>query len=148
MKQNESQHRAQVLIQPTVSGFREMNIKNISKYQKAQGLWTCKIASNLVTFHCHRGGLNNLFYILYLITIYFLYRRGNPLHLCPDRYHKLQKLWLRHSIPEEIAHSLELNANLLSIDWQHLWLFPQSWDCCYIACDDLLGIPLFTVYTA
>jgi len=47
-------------------------------------------------------------------------RRGNPLHLCPDRYHKLQKLWLRHCIPEEIAHSLELNANLLSIDWQHL----------------------------
>jgi E3 ubiquitin-protein ligase UBR2 len=47
-------------------------------------------------------------------------RRGNPLHLCPDRYRKLQKLWLNHSIPEEIAHCLESNTNLLSIDWQHL----------------------------
>lgn len=47
-------------------------------------------------------------------------RRGNPLHLCSERYKKLQRLWLSHGIPEEIAHALESNANILSTDWQHL----------------------------
>ncbi|XP_048585826.1 E3 ubiquitin-protein ligase UBR2 isoform X2 [Nematostella vectensis] len=44
-------------------------------------------------------------------------RRGNPLYLCPDRYNKLQKLWLTHGIAEEVARCLESNRNLLSIDW-------------------------------
>ncbi|KAI0239314.1 E3 ubiquitin-protein ligase UBR2 [Lamellibrachia satsuma] len=47
-------------------------------------------------------------------------RRGNPLHLCMERYRKLQKLWLTHSIPEEIVHLLEANSNLMAIEWQHL----------------------------
>ncbi|XP_078001009.1 E3 ubiquitin-protein ligase UBR2-like [Glandiceps talaboti] len=47
-------------------------------------------------------------------------RRGNPLHLCQDRYRKLQKLWLLHGVPEEIAHQLESNTSLLTIDWQNL----------------------------
>ncbi|XP_052273758.1 E3 ubiquitin-protein ligase UBR2-like isoform X2 [Dreissena polymorpha] len=47
-------------------------------------------------------------------------RRGNPLHLCKDSYAYLQKLWMSHAIPETIAHSLESNATLLTIDWQHL----------------------------
>lgn len=46
-----------------------------------------------------------------------LFRRGNPLYLCPERYNKLQKLWLNHGIAEEVAHSLESNRNLLTIDW-------------------------------
>jgi len=47
-------------------------------------------------------------------------RRGNPLHLCMERYRKLQKLWLNHSVPEEIVHLLEANSNLMAIEWQHL----------------------------
>lgn len=47
-------------------------------------------------------------------------RRGNPLYLCPSRYQKLEKLWLTHSVAEEVAHCLESNRNLLSIDWTNL----------------------------
>lgn len=47
-------------------------------------------------------------------------RRGNPLHLNVERYRRLQTIWLQHSVPQEIAHSLESNSSLLSIDWQHL----------------------------
>lgn len=47
-------------------------------------------------------------------------RRGNPLYLSVDRYQKLEKLWLTHSVAEEVAHSLESNRNLLSIDWTNL----------------------------
>ncbi|KAL4237392.1 hypothetical protein ACF0H5_002110 [Mactra antiquata] len=47
-------------------------------------------------------------------------RRGNPLHLCEESYAHLQKLWMSHAIPETIAHNLESNSTLLTIDWQHL----------------------------
>ncbi|XP_030626324.1 E3 ubiquitin-protein ligase UBR2 isoform X2 [Chanos chanos] len=47
-------------------------------------------------------------------------RRGNPLHLCRERYRKIQKLWRQHSITEEIGHAQEANQTLVSIDWQHL----------------------------
>ncbi|XP_067901224.1 E3 ubiquitin-protein ligase UBR2 isoform X1 [Heterodontus francisci] len=47
-------------------------------------------------------------------------RRGNPLHLCKERYRKLQKLWQQHSITEEIGHAQEANQTLVGIDWQHL----------------------------
>ncbi|KAL5008356.1 hypothetical protein ScPMuIL_013937 [Solemya velum] len=47
-------------------------------------------------------------------------RRGNPLHLCEENYKKLHRLWLSHSIPETIAHNLETNSNLLSLEWQQL----------------------------
>ena len=49
-----------------------------------------------------------------------LSRRGNPLHLCKDSYRHLEKLWMSHSIPETIAHQLESNTTLQTIDWQHL----------------------------
>uniref|UniRef100_A0A8C1GRV9 E3 ubiquitin-protein ligase n=1 Tax=Cyprinus carpio TaxID=7962 RepID=A0A8C1GRV9_CYPCA len=47
-------------------------------------------------------------------------RRGNPLHLCQERYRKVQKLWRQHSITEEIGHAQEANQTLVGIDWQHL----------------------------
>uniref|UniRef100_A0A8C2H8R9 E3 ubiquitin-protein ligase n=1 Tax=Cyprinus carpio TaxID=7962 RepID=A0A8C2H8R9_CYPCA len=47
-------------------------------------------------------------------------RRGNPLHLCQERYRKVQKLWRKHSITEEIGHAQEANQTLVGIDWQHL----------------------------
>ena len=34
-------------------------------------------------------------------------RRGNPLRLCPDKYRKIYKWWLNHSIPNTISHTLE-----------------------------------------
>uniref|UniRef100_A0A663LTV5 E3 ubiquitin-protein ligase n=1 Tax=Athene cunicularia TaxID=194338 RepID=A0A663LTV5_ATHCN len=47
-------------------------------------------------------------------------RRGNPLHLCKERFKKIQKLWQQHSITEEIGHAQEANQTLVGIDWQHL----------------------------
>ncbi|XP_029387504.1 E3 ubiquitin-protein ligase UBR2 isoform X1 [Mus pahari] len=47
-------------------------------------------------------------------------RRGNPLHLCHERFRKIQKLWQQHSITEEIGHAQEANQTLVGIDWQHL----------------------------
>ncbi|KAK2505994.1 hypothetical protein MC885_004864 [Smutsia gigantea] len=47
-------------------------------------------------------------------------RRGNPLHLCTERFRKIQKLWHQHSITEEIGHAQEANQTLVGIDWQHL----------------------------
>lgn len=49
-----------------------------------------------------------------------LSRRGNPLHLCRQRYRKIQKLWRQHSVTEEIGHAQEANQTLVGIDWQHL----------------------------
>lgn len=51
---------------------------------------------------------------------YLLFRRGNPLHLCKERFKKIQKLWQQHSITEEIGHAQEANQTLVGIDWQHL----------------------------
>ncbi|XP_070442170.1 E3 ubiquitin-protein ligase UBR2 isoform X3 [Equus przewalskii] len=47
-------------------------------------------------------------------------RRGNPLHLCQERFKKIQKLWQQHSVTEEIGHAQEANQTLVGIDWQHL----------------------------
>lgn len=47
-------------------------------------------------------------------------RRGNPLHLCPERYRKIQRLWRQHGVTEEIGHAQEANQTLVGIDWQHL----------------------------
>ncbi|KAM3862891.1 E3 ubiquitin-protein ligase UBR2 [Diretmus argenteus] len=47
-------------------------------------------------------------------------RRGNPLHLCPERYRKIQRLWRQHGVTEEIGHAQEANQTLVSIEWQHL----------------------------
>uniref|UniRef100_A0A8C5PGM3 E3 ubiquitin-protein ligase n=1 Tax=Leptobrachium leishanense TaxID=445787 RepID=A0A8C5PGM3_9ANUR len=47
-------------------------------------------------------------------------RRGNPLHLCNERFKKIQKLWQQHSVTEEIGHAQEANQSLAGIEWQHL----------------------------
>ncbi|KAF5270880.1 hypothetical protein FQR65_LT05397 [Abscondita terminalis] len=47
-------------------------------------------------------------------------RRGNPLHLCTERYKKLHTLWLSHSIHEEIARAIESSNNIIATQWQHL----------------------------
>lgn len=47
-------------------------------------------------------------------------RRGNPLHLCKERYRKLQLLWLSHSIQEEIARAIESSQSIINTQWQHL----------------------------
>jgi putative uncharacterized protein (fragment) len=44
--------------------------------------------------------------------------RGNPLQLCDSSYKELHRLWLRHGIPEQIAHALVLSSNLATINWQ------------------------------
>ncbi|XP_071789755.1 E3 ubiquitin-protein ligase UBR2-like isoform X2 [Asterias amurensis] len=47
-------------------------------------------------------------------------RRGNPLHLSHEHYSHLHETWLSHSIPSQVAHRLEANITLLTIDWQNL----------------------------
>ncbi|CAH0560295.1 unnamed protein product [Brassicogethes aeneus] len=44
-------------------------------------------------------------------------RRGNPLRLCHERYQKLQTLWLKHSIHEEIARAIESSNHPVSMQW-------------------------------
>ncbi|XP_056332671.1 E3 ubiquitin-protein ligase UBR1 [Danio aesculapii] len=46
--------------------------------------------------------------------------RGNPLHLCPERYRKLLHLWQQHCVLEEIARSLELLNVMFPFEWQML----------------------------
>nr|XP_019940317.1 PREDICTED: E3 ubiquitin-protein ligase UBR1 isoform X1 [Paralichthys olivaceus] len=46
--------------------------------------------------------------------------RGNPLHLCPERYRKLNQLWQQHCILEEIARSLEVVNVMYAFEWQML----------------------------
>ncbi|MCJ8736842.1 hypothetical protein PDJAM_G00016990 [Pangasius djambal] len=46
--------------------------------------------------------------------------RGNPLHLCPERYRKLNQLWQQHCILEEIARSLEVLNVMFAFEWQML----------------------------
>ncbi|XP_061821734.1 E3 ubiquitin-protein ligase UBR2 [Nerophis lumbriciformis] len=47
-------------------------------------------------------------------------KRGNPLHLCVERYRKIERLWRQHGIAEVIGHAQEANQTLVAIDWQHL----------------------------
>ncbi|XP_034041636.1 E3 ubiquitin-protein ligase UBR2 isoform X3 [Thalassophryne amazonica] len=47
-------------------------------------------------------------------------KRGNPLHLCLERYRKIQRLWHQHGVAEVIGHAQEANQTLVAIDWQHL----------------------------
>ncbi|XP_041866018.1 E3 ubiquitin-protein ligase UBR2 isoform X2 [Melanotaenia boesemani] len=47
-------------------------------------------------------------------------KRGNPLHLCTERYEKIERLWRQHGIAEVIGHAQEANQTLVAIDWQHL----------------------------
>ncbi|XP_069394248.1 E3 ubiquitin-protein ligase UBR2 isoform X2 [Paralichthys olivaceus] len=47
-------------------------------------------------------------------------KRGNPLHLCAERYRKIERLWRQHGVAEVIGHAQEANQTLVTIDWQHL----------------------------
>ncbi|KAJ8911051.1 hypothetical protein NQ315_004698 [Exocentrus adspersus] len=47
-------------------------------------------------------------------------RRGNPLRLCPEKYKKLQTLWLSHSIHEQIARSIETSTHIVATQWHLL----------------------------
>lgn len=57
---------------------------------------------------------------IFLIIIWHT-RRGNPLHLCLERYRKLHQLWQQHCILEEIARSLEVLNVMFAFEWQMLW---------------------------
>uniref|UniRef100_A0A8C1FZ31 E3 ubiquitin-protein ligase n=1 Tax=Cyprinus carpio TaxID=7962 RepID=A0A8C1FZ31_CYPCA len=46
--------------------------------------------------------------------------RGNPLHLCPERYRKLLHMWQQHCVLEEIARSLEVLNVMFPFEWQML----------------------------
>ncbi|KAI4878590.1 hypothetical protein NFI96_016707 [Prochilodus magdalenae] len=46
--------------------------------------------------------------------------RGNPLHLCPERYKKLNQLWQQHCILEEIARNLEVLNVMFAFEWHML----------------------------
>ncbi|MPC24345.1 E3 ubiquitin-protein ligase UBR2 [Portunus trituberculatus] len=39
-------------------------------------------------------------------------KRGNPLHLDATQYSKLHAMWLSHSIPDTIAHTMESNSSV------------------------------------
>ncbi|UJR10060.1 hypothetical protein I4U23_014282 [Adineta vaga] len=45
-------------------------------------------------------------------------RRGNPLHLCEERYRTLHRRWLGHSIPEDISRNMEVSNTLI---YGHNW---------------------------
>uniref|UniRef100_H2ZUK3 E3 ubiquitin-protein ligase n=1 Tax=Latimeria chalumnae TaxID=7897 RepID=H2ZUK3_LATCH len=47
-------------------------------------------------------------------------RRGNPLHLCQERYRKLYLLWQQHCIMEEVARIQEVNPTIFDFEWQQL----------------------------
>ncbi|XP_028170096.1 E3 ubiquitin-protein ligase UBR1 [Ostrinia furnacalis] len=46
-------------------------------------------------------------------------RRGNPLHLCPERYEQLRMTWLSHGVHERIARALDSNM-LVTAPWQNM----------------------------
>lgn len=47
-------------------------------------------------------------------------RRGYPLTLDEEKYKQLQRLWISHGIPEEIAREMERNIEegVLLNEWQ------------------------------
>jgi hypothetical protein len=51
------------------------------------------------------------------VILYFIFRRGNPLYLCDERYQRLQKVWKQHGIAGEIVRHLETNRHLMQVDW-------------------------------
>ncbi|XP_051723621.1 E3 ubiquitin-protein ligase UBR1 [Ctenopharyngodon idella] len=46
--------------------------------------------------------------------------RGNPLHLCPERYRKMLHMWQQHCVLEEIARNLEVLNVMFPFEWQML----------------------------
>ncbi|XP_072755009.1 E3 ubiquitin-protein ligase UBR2 [Anoplolepis gracilipes] len=48
-------------------------------------------------------------------------RRGNPLHLCHEKYRRLNHIWLGHGLHESVARAIEQSSNtLMPTQWQHL----------------------------
>ncbi|XP_055680876.1 E3 ubiquitin-protein ligase UBR1 [Lutzomyia longipalpis] len=47
-------------------------------------------------------------------------RRGNPLHLCRERYEKLRIMWLSHGFYEEIARTMEITNTMPPTQWELL----------------------------
>lgn len=48
-------------------------------------------------------------------------RRGNPLHLCHEKYQRLYHTWLGHGIHESVTRAFEQSSNnLMPTQWQHL----------------------------
>lgn len=47
-------------------------------------------------------------------------RRGNPLHLCRERYEKLRLMWLSHGFYEEIARTMEVTNAMPPTQWELL----------------------------
>ncbi|KAL6265276.1 hypothetical protein P5V15_002056 [Pogonomyrmex californicus] len=48
-------------------------------------------------------------------------RRGNPLHLCHEKYQRLNHIWLSHGIHESVTRAFEQSSNsLMPTQWQHL----------------------------
>ena len=68
----------------------------------------------------HDLGCDCGYEVEYFSYAFFISSRGNPLYLCQERYQKLRKLWRTHAIAEEVAHCLESNRNMMSIDWANL----------------------------
>ncbi|XP_047516018.1 E3 ubiquitin-protein ligase UBR1 isoform X1 [Pieris napi] len=46
-------------------------------------------------------------------------RRGNPLHLCPERYESLRMMWLSHGIHERITRGIDTNM-IMTNTWQNM----------------------------
>jgi E3 ubiquitin-protein ligase UBR2 len=45
-------------------------------------------------------------------------RRGDPLHLCLNRYKKLHQMWLSHAIPDQVSRSYQNNqSSLINVEW-------------------------------
>ncbi|EFN77425.1 E3 ubiquitin-protein ligase UBR2 [Harpegnathos saltator] len=47
-------------------------------------------------------------------------RRGNPLHLCHEKYRRLNYIWLSHELHESIARAIESSSSMVPTQWQHM----------------------------
>jgi len=47
------------------------------------------------------------------------FRRGNPLHLQPEIYKKLQRLWNYQEVAEEVVNQYDMNHRNMNFDWHH-----------------------------
>ena len=48
-----------------------------------------------------------------------VFRRGNPLHLQPEIYRKLQRLWNYQEVAEEVVNQYDMNHRNMNFDWHH-----------------------------
>ncbi|CAD6191000.1 unnamed protein product [Caenorhabditis auriculariae] len=47
------------------------------------------------------------------------FRRGNPLHLNAELYHKLKLLWIQQGITEEVVNRYDMDHRNMQFDWAH-----------------------------